>query len=172
MKALSVLLLLGLGACKSELQKQHEALGNVMLQPVARMCRIEGDGKEGGGCNGDCPVRRDAQAARGAVIVGERLGDLAPQADPATEAIVLKIREASKLLVAEVGPACTEKVDTDAPPTPGVRACAAAWHEKRARYTELRTHVNALAEAVRAQSGSEIPASPGSCRALESITLR
>ena len=99
MRALAVFLLLGLGACKSELQKQHEALGNVMLQPVARMCHVDGDGKEAGGCNGDCPVFRDAQAARGAMIVGERLAAIAPQADPATEALVLKIRDASKLLI-------------------------------------------------------------------------
>lgn len=172
MKALGVILLLGLGACKSERQKQHEALGNVMLQPVARMCHVEADGKEAGGCDGDCLVFRDAQQARGAVIVGEHRGELALQADPATEAVVAKLREASKRVVADIGPACSEKVDRDAPPTEAVRGCAAAWNAQRPTYAELRARVNELAESVRARSGSEIPASPGSCRALGGLTLR
>lgn len=127
MRVFVVFLFFGFGVCKNEFQKQYEVFGNVMFQFVVCMCYVDGDGKEVGGCNGDCFVFCDVQEVCGVVIVGEHLAEFVFQVDLLMEVFVFKICEVLKFVVVEVGLVCIEKVDCDVLFMLGVRVCVGVW---------------------------------------------
>jgi hypothetical protein len=156
-------LALSLSACKSDTRREHEKLIPALEPSVKILCGAFLN-TEGGGCQRDCQTRLAAQAGHAAWRGSERLAVLGPFADPATEALLVPIRERARELRSSLGGACTAPVTDDAPVTPDVERCAESKRAASGTLHALRTALDALARTAKDRVGAELPSIATSCR--------
>jgi hypothetical protein len=157
-RASTVLVIAGLvaaPACDRERTKRYEALGKELHSPVAYLCRVRDDRKEGGGCNGECQTRAAAIRGYETDQAAKKLVGIAPFADPGTEARLAKVRELAAMVEAAVAGVCQKKADPSAPPTPEVTTCAEA--ARRAPIFELLDAVSDLGDDAKKRAGVALP---------------
>lgn len=161
--ALLLVVGLSLSACKSDARLQHEKLIPVLAPAVKILCGAFLD-TEGGGCQRDCQTRLAAQEGHAAWRGSEKLAVLEPFSDPATEALLVPVRERARELRSSLGGTCAAAVPDFEPVTESVERCAKSERAARDSILALRTALDALARATRDRVGAELPSIATSCR--------
>jgi hypothetical protein len=150
--ALVPLFALALTACHRERTARHEELASALAAPATLLC---GDNKEGGGCYADCQTWTSAERGRAVVEASASLAAVPAFADPDTEPLLERLRQAARSAHEVLAEACPAPISRDAALTPEVRRCAQALRD--ANVSPLYAAFERLASDAEARTGVALP---------------